>query len=104
MASESILHRLGDLTFTAEKQGVIFTLTVNWEVPSEDCDCSLVGKIISKKILDDNAIICAFQAIWKNEKVLSISELKPNIFMIKFSSMEKRNDILRRGSWSFKKE
>ncbi|KAK9001207.1 hypothetical protein V6N11_082995 [Hibiscus sabdariffa] len=45
-----------------------------------------------------------FQKNWKQEKLRSISILKPNHFRIQFSDETKRNEILKQGPWTFKNE
>ncbi|KAK9002927.1 hypothetical protein V6N11_060501 [Hibiscus sabdariffa] len=57
MASESILPRLGDLTFTTKEQGVVITPSLSWSAPSDDSDLSLIRKVFSDKEVDENALI-----------------------------------------------
>ncbi|KAK8663128.1 hypothetical protein V6N13_025009 [Hibiscus sabdariffa] len=49
MAVDSIFEQLGELSFTAKEQGVVFTPSVNWESPLEDLTSSLAGKVITTK-------------------------------------------------------
>ncbi|KAK8499433.1 hypothetical protein V6N12_012488 [Hibiscus sabdariffa] len=78
VAPDSMLHRLGDLTFTSEEQGVVITPSLVWFTPSDDCDLSLIGRVILEKEVDGNALIHLFTSILKNDKILSTLELKSN--------------------------
>ncbi|KAE8718342.1 hypothetical protein F3Y22_tig00110015pilonHSYRG00201 [Hibiscus syriacus] len=42
-----------------------------------------------------------FRAIWKSDNVVEIVELRPRFFHIKLRSAKAKDDILRRGPWSF---
>ncbi|KAK9029802.1 hypothetical protein V6N11_031247 [Hibiscus sabdariffa] len=67
-----------------------------------DCKMDLRGKLISSNPVDDNAVVRAFQGIWKNDKIVHITSLKPRYYRIKFPTEDIRNDILARGPWTFK--
>ncbi|KAL4303007.1 hypothetical protein GQ457_10G009440 [Hibiscus cannabinus] len=74
----------GDLTFTAEEQDAIVVAPDSVAILAEDFASSLVGKV-------------------KDDKVLTISEINPNFFLISFSSPENRANVLKRGPWDFQK-
>ncbi|GMI85573.1 hypothetical protein HRI_002226600 [Hibiscus trionum] len=104
MASESFIQHLGDHNFTSEEQWVIFNPSFNWESPTKDDDLTIIGKIVSTKNIDWQALIRVFQSIWKNDIVVSILMLKTNYFRFKLSSVTKRKKILKRRPWTFKNE
>ncbi|KAL4272465.1 hypothetical protein GQ457_13G015830 [Hibiscus cannabinus] len=60
------------------------------------------SKLISSNPIDDNAVVRAFQGIWKNDKIVHITSLNPRYYRIKFPTEDIRNDILARGPWTFK--
>ncbi|KAK8501435.1 hypothetical protein V6N11_031153 [Hibiscus sabdariffa] len=102
MASNSFLNHLQDLYFTNEEQGVVFTPTIQWDSLTDDSTLLIIGKMISSNPIDDNAVVRAFQGIWKHDKIVSITTVKANYYRIKFPTEDIRNDILSRGPWTFK--
>ncbi|KAK8555694.1 hypothetical protein V6N13_025817 [Hibiscus sabdariffa] len=56
MASNSFLNHLQDLDFTNEEQGVVFTPTIQWDASNDDSSLLIIGKMISSKPIDDNAV------------------------------------------------
>ncbi|KAK8531269.1 hypothetical protein V6N13_041719 [Hibiscus sabdariffa] len=102
MASQSLFNQFQDLDFTNEKQGAIFTPTIQWESLNEESHLIIIGKLISSNNIDDNAVVRAFQGIWKTDKLVSIMNLKSRYYRIKFPTEDIRNDILSRGTWTFK--
>ncbi|KAK8618139.1 hypothetical protein V6N13_116010 [Hibiscus sabdariffa] len=102
MASKSFLNQFNDLDFTNEEQGAIFTPAIPWDSVTEDSHLTIIGKLISSNPVDDNAVVRAFQGIWKNDKIVHITSLKPRYYRIKFPTEDIRNDILARGPWTFK--
>ncbi|KAK8644629.1 hypothetical protein V6N13_123931 [Hibiscus sabdariffa] len=102
MASKSFLNQFNDLDFTNEELGAIFIPTIPWDSLKEDSHLTIIGKLISSNPTDDNAVVRAFQGIWKHEKIVSIMTLKPRYYRIKFPTEDIRNDILARGPWTFK--
>ncbi|KAK9030360.1 hypothetical protein V6N11_031787 [Hibiscus sabdariffa] len=102
MASKSFLNQFNDLDFTYEEQGAVFIPTIPWDSLKEDSHLIIIGKLISSNTIDDNAVVRAFQGIWKHDKVVSIILLKPSYYRIKFPTEDIQNDILARGPWTFK--
>ncbi|KAK8486999.1 hypothetical protein V6N13_032118 [Hibiscus sabdariffa] len=102
MALKSFLNQFNDLDFTNEEQGAIFIPTIPWDSVTEDSHLTIIGKLISSNPVDDNAVVRAFQGIWKNDKIVHITSLKPRYYRIKFPTEDIRNDILARGPWTFK--
>ncbi|KAL4367026.1 hypothetical protein GQ457_05G023160 [Hibiscus cannabinus] len=74
--ADSLLAKLGDLTFTAEEQDAIVVASDSVAIPVKDFVSSLV---------------------------LSISETNPNFFLISFASPANRTNVLKRGPWDFQK-
>ncbi|KAK9043246.1 hypothetical protein V6N11_071593 [Hibiscus sabdariffa] len=102
MASTSFLNQFQDLDFTNEEQGAVFTPTIQWDSLNDDSNLLIIGKMISSNPIDDNAVVRAFQGIWKHDKIVSITTVKANYYRIKFPTEDIRNDILSRGPWTFK--
>ncbi|KAL4385676.1 hypothetical protein GQ457_15G018570 [Hibiscus cannabinus] len=75
--ANSILSKLGELTFTAEEQDAVVVTPDAVAIPAEDFACSLVGK--------------------------GISEISLNFFLIAFASPSNRTNVLKRGPWDFQK-
>ncbi|KAL4325907.1 hypothetical protein GQ457_11G024210 [Hibiscus cannabinus] len=101
MAPDSLLHQFDDLKFTAEEQDVVFANTTTVVIPEDDPRLSLVGCVITTHEVDGANLIRVFRAVWKPTKVLSITELQSNFFLIRLASEEVRSDILKRGPWVF---
>ncbi|KAK8555708.1 hypothetical protein V6N13_038656 [Hibiscus sabdariffa] len=57
MASNFFLNHLQDLDFTNEEQGVVFTPTIQWDASNDDSSLLIIGKMISSKPIDDNAVL-----------------------------------------------
>ncbi|KAL4284095.1 hypothetical protein GQ457_16G018050 [Hibiscus cannabinus] len=100
---DSLLAKLGDLTFTAEEQDAIVVAPDSVAIPAEDFASSLVGKVVSPPAVDGGRLIRQFRSIWKDDKVLTISEINPNFFLISFASPTNRANVLKRGPWDFQK-
>ncbi|KAL4355228.1 hypothetical protein GQ457_06G012260 [Hibiscus cannabinus] len=101
--ADSLLAKLGDLTFTAEEQDAIVVAPDSVAIPAEDFVSSLVGKVVSPPTVDGGRLIRQFRSIWKDDKVLNISEINPNFFLISFASPANRANVLKRGPWNFQK-
>ncbi|KAK8590297.1 hypothetical protein V6N13_057191 [Hibiscus sabdariffa] len=69
---------------------------------NDDSNLLIIGKLISSNLIDDNAVVRAFQGIWKHDKIVSITIVKSNYYRIKFPTEVIQNDILSRGPWTFK--
>ncbi|KAK9031949.1 hypothetical protein V6N11_056234 [Hibiscus sabdariffa] len=102
MCSTSFLNQLQDLDFTNDEQGAVFTPTIQWDSMNDDSHLLIIGKLISSNPIDDNAVVRAFQGIWKHDKIVSITTVKSSYYRIKFPTEDIRNDILSRGPWTFK--
>ncbi|KAL4369742.1 hypothetical protein GQ457_05G022540 [Hibiscus cannabinus] len=101
--ADSLLAKLGDLTFTAEEQDAIVVAPDSVAIPAEDFASSLVGKVASPPTIDGGRLIRQFRSIWKDDKVLNILEINPNFFLISFASSANRANVLKRGPWDFQK-
>ncbi|KAL4325747.1 hypothetical protein GQ457_11G028050 [Hibiscus cannabinus] len=101
--ADSLLAKLGDLTFTAEEQDAIVVAPDSVAIPAEDFASLLVGKVVSPPTVDCGQLIRQFRSIWKDDKVLTISEINPNFFLISFASPANRANVLKRGPWDFQK-
>ncbi|KAL4367966.1 hypothetical protein GQ457_05G022590 [Hibiscus cannabinus] len=78
--ADSILSKLGELTFTAEEQDAVVVTPDAVAIPAEDFACSLV-----------------------DDKVQGIYEISPNFFLIAFASPANRANVLKRGPSDFQK-
>ncbi|KAK9009171.1 hypothetical protein V6N11_035716 [Hibiscus sabdariffa] len=76
MSSTSFLNQLQDLDFTNDEQGAVFTPTIQWDSMNDDSHLLIIGKLISSNPIDDNAVVRAFQGIWKHNKIVSITTVK----------------------------
>ncbi|KAL4352737.1 hypothetical protein GQ457_06G015190 [Hibiscus cannabinus] len=101
--ADYLLAKLGDLTFTTEEQDVVVVTPETVAIPAEDFDSSLVGKVVSPPTVDGSRLIRQFRSIWKDDKVLNISEINLNFFLISFASPTNRTNVLKRGPWDFQK-
>ncbi|KAL4323349.1 hypothetical protein GQ457_11G028030 [Hibiscus cannabinus] len=101
--ADSLLAKLGDLTFTAEEQDAIVVAPDAVAIPAEDFASSLVGKVVSPPTIYGSRLIRQFRSIWKDDKVLNISEINLNFFLISFASPANRTNVLKRGPWDFQK-
>ncbi|KAL4351459.1 hypothetical protein GQ457_06G015270 [Hibiscus cannabinus] len=100
---DSLLAKLGDLTFTTEEQDAVVVTLDAVAIPAEDFASSLVGKVVSPPTVVGSRLIRQFRSIWKDDKVLNISEINPNFFLIFFASPVNRTNVLKRGPWDFQK-
>ncbi|KAL4303503.1 hypothetical protein GQ457_10G010640 [Hibiscus cannabinus] len=103
LMADSLLAKLGDLTFTAEEQDAIVVAPDSEAIPAEDFACSLVGKVVSPPTVDGGRLIRQFLSIWKDDKILTISKINLNFFLISFASPANRANVLKRGPWDFQK-
>ncbi|KAL4282238.1 hypothetical protein GQ457_03G016760 [Hibiscus cannabinus] len=101
--ADSLLTKLGDLTSTAEEQDAVVVAPDAVAISAEDFASSLVGKVVSPPTVDGSRLIRQFPSIWKDDKVLNISEINPNFFLISFASPANRTNVLKRGPWDFQK-
>ncbi|KAL4319579.1 hypothetical protein GQ457_18G009120 [Hibiscus cannabinus] len=72
--ADSLLSKLGELTFTAKEQDAVVVTLDAVAIPAEDFACSL-----------------------------GIYEISPNFFLIAFASPANRTNVLKRGPWDFQK-
>ncbi|KAL4318817.1 hypothetical protein GQ457_18G000110 [Hibiscus cannabinus] len=100
---DSLLSKLGELTFTAEEQDAVVVTPDDVAIPAKDFACSLVVKVISHPTVDGSRLIRQFRSIWRDDKVQGISEISPNFFLIAFASPTNRTNVLKRGPWEFQK-
>ncbi|KAL4384475.1 hypothetical protein GQ457_15G017760 [Hibiscus cannabinus] len=101
--ADSLLAKLGNLTFTTEEQDAIIVAPDSVAIPAEDFASLLVGKVVSPPTVDGGRLIRQFRSIWKDDKVLTISEINLNFFLISFASPANRANVLKRGPWDFQK-
>ncbi|KAL4367577.1 hypothetical protein GQ457_05G022710 [Hibiscus cannabinus] len=100
---DSLLAKLGDLTFTTKEQDAVVVAPEAVAIPAEDFASSLVGKVVSPPTVDGSRLIRQFRSIWKDDKVLNISEINANFFVISFAFPANRTNVLKRGPWDFQK-
>ncbi|KAL4296152.1 hypothetical protein GQ457_12G013400 [Hibiscus cannabinus] len=95
MGSE-LLDAMENLSFTEEEAAAVA------EIPVANCDSSLwlVGSIVSCKQFDGDSIIRIFRSVWKTKNISEMVELQPNFFLIKPSSPNAKDLILKRRPWS----
>ncbi|KAL4367359.1 hypothetical protein GQ457_05G022080 [Hibiscus cannabinus] len=67
--ADSLLAKLGDLTFTAEEQDAVVVTPDAVAIPAEDFASSLMGKVVSPPSVDGSRLIPQFRSIWKDDKV-----------------------------------
>ncbi|KAK8558431.1 hypothetical protein V6N13_103608 [Hibiscus sabdariffa] len=96
MSTEALMHQFDELRFTTEEQDVVYSSPNSIEVVN-DPRLSLVGRVITNKVVDGATLVRVFRAVWKHEKALFITELRPNLFLIPLVSESDRVDILKRG-------
>ncbi|KAL4387922.1 hypothetical protein GQ457_09G021670 [Hibiscus cannabinus] len=104
MSTDSLLHHFDDIRFTAEEQDVVYASLNYVVVPADDPRLSLVGRVITNHFVEGATLIRVFRAVWKHDKVLFITELRPNFFLIRLVSESVRAYILKRGPWVFNKD
>ncbi|KAL4303233.1 hypothetical protein GQ457_10G009960 [Hibiscus cannabinus] len=101
--ADSLLVKLGDLTFTTEEHDAVVVAPESVAILAEDFESSLVGKVVSPPTVDGSRLIRQFRSIWKDDKVLNISEINPNFFLVSFAFPANRTNVLKRGPWEFQK-
>ncbi|KAL4362020.1 hypothetical protein GQ457_04G020440 [Hibiscus cannabinus] len=101
MSPDSLLHQFDDMKFTTEEKDVVFASANIVAISEDDLRLSLVGRVITSHSVDGATLIRVFRAVWKPTKVISITELRSNFFMIRLTSEDVRMDILKRGPWVF---
>ncbi|KAL4279430.1 hypothetical protein GQ457_03G025000 [Hibiscus cannabinus] len=101
MSTDELLHHFNDLRFTVEEQYVVYATPVGSDIAADDTDFSIVGCVFTTAKVDGATLIRVFRAVWKHAKALSITELRPNFFLIRLVSEAVRADIFKRGPWVF---
>ncbi|KAL4340380.1 hypothetical protein GQ457_08G031960 [Hibiscus cannabinus] len=78
--ADSLLAKLGDLTFTAEEQDVVVVTPETVAILAENFDCSLVGRVFSSTPVGGNHLIRLFRTIWKDDKKywFALEQADPN--------------------------
>ncbi|KAK9009197.1 hypothetical protein V6N11_035742 [Hibiscus sabdariffa] len=71
------------------------------EISSEETVSSswLVGSVLSVKPVEGDSVVRIFRSVWKAKNVSEIAELRSNFFLIKPSSAEAMDMILKRRPW-----
>ncbi|TXG48436.1 hypothetical protein EZV62_027730 [Acer yangbiense] len=63
----------------------------------------LVGKVITKMLVNKDAFIRVFNMIWKVSEGVDIEWVEGNIFTFQFFNLEDRDRIINGGPWNFDK-
>ncbi|TXG73161.1 hypothetical protein EZV62_001740 [Acer yangbiense] len=63
----------------------------------------LVGKVMTKVLVNKEAFIKVFTTIWKVSEWVDIEWVEGNIFTFQFFNMEDQNRIINGGPWNFDK-
>ncbi|KAK4853783.1 hypothetical protein QYF36_014514 [Acer negundo] len=63
----------------------------------------LVGKVMTKVLVNKDAFIRVFNTIWKLSELVDIEWVEGNIFTFQFFNMEDRNRVINDGQWNFDK-
>ncbi|KAL4323476.1 hypothetical protein GQ457_11G029000 [Hibiscus cannabinus] len=92
-----LLSAMDNLNFTEEEAFAVVTEISSVETVSSSW---LVGSVLSVKPIDGDSVIHIFQSVWKAKNVSEIAELRPNFFLIKPSSTEAMDMILKRRPWA----
>ncbi|KAL4289692.1 hypothetical protein GQ457_14G026760 [Hibiscus cannabinus] len=101
--ADSLLSKLGELTFTAEEQDAVVVTPDAVAIPAEDFACSLVGKVVSPPPLMVADLLGNFAPSGETTRCKGIYEISPNFFLIAFSSPANRANVLKRGPSDFQK-
>lgn len=77
-------------------------LSFNDLIHTAKTDLSLVGKVITRKQLNQKAIIVVLTTSWNLELNLAIKVYDNNIVTCSFNRLEDRDRVLNSGPWSIK--
>ncbi|GMI79874.1 hypothetical protein HRI_001656700 [Hibiscus trionum] len=102
MASSSSLPHYSNLDLTNEEATAIYT--PDFDFFDENPNTILIGKFISSKLIDDWAVLQAFEGIWKKNNLKSKSIIRNSFLRIEFATPSERNDVFERGPWLYKDE
>ncbi|KAK9032010.1 hypothetical protein V6N11_056295 [Hibiscus sabdariffa] len=92
-----LMSALENLQFTEEEATAVVA-----ESPIEDGDSSswLVRSVITRKPVNGDSVVRIFRSVWKAKNILDIVELRPNFFLIKPSTLDAKDMILKRRPWA----
>ncbi|TXG60642.1 hypothetical protein EZV62_015215 [Acer yangbiense] len=94
--------KLCDGLMIKEKKGPARTLDVSLKKMSENrLAMSLVGKVLKKKLINNEVFISVMNKIWRVNGGVQIKPVEGNIFVFYFSNLEDRQRILKGGPWTF---
>ncbi|KAL4348306.1 hypothetical protein GQ457_17G007700 [Hibiscus cannabinus] len=91
-----LLSAMGNLNFTAEE-----AVEVIPEFPSDEEDSSLwlVGSVVTLNPVNGDSVMRIFRSVWKAKNIHEMVELRPNFFLIKPSTADARDTIVKRRPW-----
>ncbi|XP_028070128.1 uncharacterized protein LOC114272601, partial [Camellia sinensis] len=79
-------------------------VTLELEEGTDECEDNsslcVIGKILTSKALNKQAVYRILQGAWKTRAVVSITSWPDNVYLFKFGDEEDRALILRTAPWS----
>ncbi|KAL5789588.1 hypothetical protein ACOSQ2_004476 [Xanthoceras sorbifolium] len=86
----------------SEKEGPVVNLDANLKkIGLEKMALSLVGKVISNKVINREAFQSIIPKIWKLSEELEIEVLISNVFVLHFRNIQDRQRVYTGGPWNF---
>ena len=64
----------------------------------------LVGKLLTRRSFNKDAMLGTFRVVWKISKEAEVSVLDSNLFLFKFASTKDKDRVLEGSPWSFEKK
>ncbi|KAK1565320.1 hypothetical protein Q3G72_024056 [Acer saccharum] len=101
MNVDEIARLCGSMSFT-EQEGLVRTLkTYVKDAGLKRMSSSLVGKVLSKKLVNREVFRLVMRKIWITKDNVEIEPVTENIFTFHFQNAEDKQKIIARGPWSF---
>ncbi|KAK3194034.1 hypothetical protein Dsin_025344, partial [Dipteronia sinensis] len=101
MNSEEIAMLCANMTLS-EKDGLVQKLQTDLRAAGEQrMGLSLVGKVLTSKMVNREAFLGLIGRIWRVDEGLDIEMVRQNVFIFQFHDTEDRRRVLECGTWTF---
>ena len=91
------------LKLTEDEKEMVVTDNDNDNSGKKEGRSSLVGKLLTQRPFNKDAMIGTLKVVWKVSKKVVVTVLDSNLFLFKFDNMRDKQRIIEGSPWSFNK-
>ncbi|KAK2637676.1 hypothetical protein Ddye_025471 [Dipteronia dyeriana] len=100
--SDAEIAKLYENLSLADEDGAVLEMSEEASIDGiKDVDRSLVGKVLSSKKVNREAVKGLIEQIWNQFGRVEVESIGENLFLFYFNSKEERNRVFQIGLWHF---